>query len=70
MAARRFVLIGAGQCAMAAAGALRARGFDGELITKQTLSLPRRAPDGALHSPGEPAPVIARCALWMRSCGR
>lgn len=32
MAARRFVLIGAGQCAVAAAGALRALGFDGELI--------------------------------------
>jgi len=32
VAARRFVLIGAGQCAVAAAGALRALGFDGELI--------------------------------------
>jgi len=31
MTARRIAIIGAGQCAAAAAGALRSRGFDGEL---------------------------------------
>jgi 3-phenylpropionate/trans-cinnamate dioxygenase ferredoxin reductase subunit len=45
MAARRFVLIGAGQCAVAAAGALRARGFDGELIMVGTeAELPYERP--------------------------
>jgi NADPH-dependent 2,4-dienoyl-CoA reductase/sulfur reductase-like enzyme len=70
MAARRFVLIGAGQCAVAAAGALRARGFDGELIMVGTeAELPYERPPlskGYLSTAALGADGCRRCRQGCR----
>ena len=67
--ARRFVLIGAGQCAVAAAEALRGRGFDGGLIlVGAEAELPYQRPPLSkdyLLGKGSAAELAIREAAWF-----